>query len=160
MDDLTLWLQDNRTLLIYAVVIIALLEVSLRLYRGTLRLVRRRRAPQLNPKLQKYAGRSETEIEADRLAAEKIISTSSTGAVAGYEVVRQIEAVFVDGLRSPGEATSALKTSAGKLGANALINLSQERTAAGRCTAQGDAVVVRPIRQKPADCKKSINTRD
>ncbi|MFH1417944.1 MAG: hypothetical protein ABII12_06635 [Planctomycetota bacterium] len=155
MEDILLWLQDNRTLLICVVVVIAVLEIFLRLYRGTLRLVRRRRAPQLNPKLQKYAGRSDAEIEADRLAAEKIISTSSTATVAGYEIVRQIEAVFVEGLRSPGEATSALKASAGKLGANAVINLSQERTAAGRCTAQGDAVVVRPLRRAPAGRKRN-----
>jgi uncharacterized protein YbjQ (UPF0145 family) len=39
---------------------------------------------------------------------------------------------------------TALKAQASRRGANALINLSQERTAAGRCSAQGDAVVVKP----------------
>jgi uncharacterized protein YbjQ (UPF0145 family) len=59
-------------------------------------------------------------------------------------LVRQIEAVFVEGFKSPGEAVTALKAAAAKLGANAIVNLAQQRTAAGRCTAQGDAVCVRP----------------
>ena len=55
-----------------------------------------------------------------------------------------LEAVFVEGHRSPQEAMQALRAAAGKLGANAIINLTHERTTAGRCTASGDAVLVRP----------------
>jgi len=68
--------------------------------------------------------------------------------VAGFEVVRQIEATFVEGYRTPGEATLALKAAAARHGANAIIHLAQQRTAAGRCTAQGDAVLVRPVAGK------------
>src|SRR5262249_6399323 len=97
----------------------------------------------LHPNLQKYAGRSEQEIEADRAAALKIISTSSTARITGFQLLQQIEAVFVEGYRTPEEAVSALKAAAGRKGANAIINLTQSRTAGGRCTAQGDAVLVR-----------------
>lgn len=108
------------------------------------RAVRGRRAPVLNPRLTRYAGYSEEQAAADRLAAAHIIATSSTGAAAGFEIVRQIEAVYIDGCRSPEEALLSLKAAAARLGANAVVNLAQHRTAAGRCTAQGDAVLVRP----------------
>jgi len=122
------------TILIFVLVVIQRIRDFLR---------RRSPAGPLNTRLQKYAGKSPAETEADRQAAAKIIATSSTGNVAGYEIVRQIEAVFVEGYRSPEDAVLALKVAAGRLGANAIINLSQQRTAAGKCTCQGDAVVVR-----------------
>ncbi|HEY3245568.1 MAG TPA: hypothetical protein VGM03_19670 [Phycisphaerae bacterium] len=106
--------------------------------------VRRRRPAVINPKLAKYAGRSEAEINAELEAARKIIATSSTGQIAGYRMVRQIEAVFVEGLRTSEEAVLALKAAAARRGANALINLTQQRTTAGRCAAQGDAIYVQP----------------
>lgn len=114
------------------------------LLRRVLRGLRRRRPAQIHPKLAKYAGRSEADIEADRIAAQNVIATSSTSSLAGYDIVRQIEAVFVEGHRAPQEAVQALRAAAGRLGANAIINLAQERTTAGRCTARGDAVLVRP----------------
>lgn len=149
--DLLQWLQDHPVLLAGVaggLILIALIQ--------RVRARRRRRAepPRLHPKLQAYAGRSEAEIEADRQQAAKIIATSSTGTVAGYEILRQIEAVYVDGYRTPQDATEALKAVAGRRGANALVNLSQQRTAAGRCTAQGDAVRIRPLppkQRQPAD---------
>lgn len=104
--------------------------------------IRRRRPPKLHPNLQKYGGRSDEEQNADLDASLKIVATSSTPTVAGYKIVRQIEAVFVDGCRAPAEAVTALKAAAARRGANAVINLSQQRTAAGKCSAQGDAVVV------------------
>lgn len=105
--------------------------------------MRRRRPPKLHPNLQKYGGRSDEEQQADLDASLKIIATSSSSTVAGYKIVRQIEAVFVDGCRAPTEAVTALKAAAARRGANAVINLSQQRTAAGKCSAQGDAVVVK-----------------
>jgi len=135
------WLQNHRMLLLYAVAVLLGLVFLQRLFRK----LRRRRPPApLHPRLQAYAGRSEADIESERRDAEKIIATSSTGSVAGYEIVQQIEAVFVEGYRTPQEATMALKAAAARKGANALINLSQQRTAAGRSTAQGDAVLIRP----------------
>lgn len=140
--DIMQWLVDNRFLLVGVVVTLGLLALLQRIIGG---LRRRSRPTKLHPKLQAYAGRSADDIEAERIEAEKIIATSSTNEVAGYEIRQQIEAVFVDGLRTPREAVTALKAEAGRKGANAVINLTQSRTSAGRCTAQGDAVLIRPI---------------
>lgn len=138
MDVLT-WLESNRSLLVVVVAVLFVLVGVQRIGAA----IRRRRPAQLHPNLQKYAGRSDEEIEADRNAALKIIATSSTARITGFQMIQQIEAVFVEGYRTPEEAVTALKASAGKKGANAIINLSQSRTAAGRCTAQGDAVLVK-----------------
>ena len=61
--------------------------------------------------------------------------------------MQQIEAVFVDGYRETGAAIEGLKAEAGLKGANALINLTQQRTTAGRCQASADAVIVRPAEE-------------
>lgn len=131
------WLTTDR--LIIAVVVLTVLVVIRRVRRA----LRRRRPVQLHPKLAKYGQPDPAEVRAELEASRKIIATSSTEAVAGYRIVQQIEAVFIDGCRTPEDAVAALKAAAGRRGANAVINLRQKRTAAGRCTAQGDAVVVR-----------------
>lgn len=82
--------------------------------------------------------------ERERLAA-RIIATSSTQSIVGFEVLRQIEAVFADGYRSQPLAVEALKARAAQQGANAVINLASERVPNGKCAARGDAVIVRPI---------------
>ena len=87
--------------------------------------------------------------EAERLAG-KIIATSSTGAIAGFEIVRQIEAVFTDGHPTSGEAVEHLKAAAAEKGANAVINLNSAQPPSGKCIAHGDAVIVRPVEEKPA----------
>ena len=56
-----------------------------------------------------------------------------------------MEAVFVEGYRSPEEALIALKAAAADRGAIGMLNVRTERTTAGRCTASGDAIVVVPI---------------
>ena len=137
--DLLTWLENNRSLLVVVVAVLAVLVGVQRLSAA----IRRRGPATLHPNLQKYAGRSDEEIEADRNAALKIIATSSTARITGFQLLQQIEAVFVEGYRTPEEAVTALKASAGRKGANAIINLSQNRTAGGRCTAQGDAVLVK-----------------
>lgn len=142
MDAVSQWLQDNTFLLVIITAVLFVLVVLQRLMRVWRRL---RPAGPLHPKLAAYAGRSPEDIDEERRMAERVIATSTTGAVAGYVIVQQIEAVFVEGYRSPQEASTALKAAAGRRGANALINLTQQRTAAGRCSAQGDAVKVRPI---------------
>ena len=83
--------------------------------------------------------------------ARRIIATSSTATIAGFEIVRQIEAVFTDGHRSPTEAAEVLKALAARKGANALVNLAGTRLPSGKCAASGDAVVVRPRDVPPAD---------
>jgi uncharacterized protein YbjQ (UPF0145 family) len=133
------WLGSRRLLI--AVVLLLVLLIVMRRVRWA---VRRRRPAVINPKLAKYAGRSEAEINADLEAAAKIIATSSTAQIAGYRMVRQIEAVFVENHRTSEEAITALKATAARRGANALINLTQQRTTAGRCAAQGDAIYVQP----------------
>lgn len=139
--DVGTWLQGNRPLLLGITIVLLVLLLLQRLI-GKIR--RRGKAAPLHPKLQAYAGRTEADLQAEQQDAAKIIATSSTGTVAGYKIIQQIEAVFVEGYRTPQEAITSLKASAARSGANAIINLAQQRTAAGRCTAQGDAVRIRP----------------
>ena len=141
------WIVEHRSWIAVGTSLLFVLVVMERV-RGY--LWRRSPAGPLNPRLQKYAGKSPAETEADRQAAAKIIATSSTGTVAGFDIVRQIEAVFVEGYRSPEDAVLGLKVAAGRLGANAIINLSQQRTTAGKCSCQGDAVIVRSMRSDGA----------
>lgn len=134
-------LAEYRDWIIIAVLVLFGLVILQRIFAA----IRRWRAPApLHPRLAKFAGKSDADLEADRKAAGLIDATSSTNRIAGYDVLRQVEAVFVEGYRTPEEAVTGLKAAAGRLGANAIINLSQERTGSGKCTAQGDAVVVKP----------------
>ncbi len=141
------WLEANRWTI--AGVATAFLLIVIVLGRMGAALRRRRRAAPLHPKLARYGGLSEAEISRQREDVLKIIATSSSDRIAGYEIVRQIETVFVEGYRTSEEALLALKAAAGRLGANAVMNLSQQRTAAGRCSAQGDSVLVRPLTPVP-----------
>lgn len=141
MQAIEVWLASHKFELFVAVVVLLMLAILQRMWRG----MRRRRKPaELHPRLQPYAGRSDADIAAEQFDAAKIIATSSTPTVVGYELIRQIEAVYVEGHRTPNDAVTALKAAGARKGANAIINLSQSRTAGGRCTAQGDAVVVQP----------------
>ena len=148
--------EDYSDIFYYGAIGLGVLLFVLFLLRFFRRLFRKQGgAVQLHPKLQKYAGFTEAEIEAECLEAEKIIATSSTTSVAGYVLIRQIEAVFVEGHRSQKDALQAIKAAAGRCGGNAIINLSQDRTAAGKCSAQGDAVLLKPKGQR----KKSDGAR-
>ncbi|MBW7906999.1 MAG: hypothetical protein LC135_11775 [Phycisphaerae bacterium] len=82
--------------------------------------------------------------ELERLAA-RIIATSSTATIAGFQIVRQIEAVFTDGHISPTRAVDVLKALAAEKGGNAIVNLASERLPTGKCAARGDAVIVRTL---------------
>lgn len=111
------------------------------------RALRRRRPTIINPKLAKY---SVDHAELDRKrreVAKKIAATSTSARLAGFKIVRQVEAVFVEGYRSPEEALIALKAAAAERGANGILNVGTERTAAGRCSASGDAVIVASLQQ-------------
>ncbi|MCB9852898.1 MAG: hypothetical protein H6819_07365 [Phycisphaerales bacterium] len=139
--DIANWLVSHRLELGIAVVVLLGLLMLQRMWRG----IRRRRKPApLHPKLQPYAGRTDADIASEQVDASRIVATSSTPSIVGYQLIRQIEAVYVEGHRAPNDAVTALKAVAARKGANAIVNLSQSRTAGGRCTAQGDAVVVRP----------------
>jgi uncharacterized protein YbjQ (UPF0145 family) len=155
MDELGRWLQENQLLLGMAVAALAMLVVVSRVLGRIRRLVKRRRPARLHTKLRQYGDRTDAEVQADNRAAAKIIATSSTEAIVGYDMLRQIEAVFVEGHRSQEQAVAALKAAAGSLGANAITNLTQHRSSAGRCVAQGDAVLIRPPRRKPGATERS-----
>ncbi len=122
-----------------------ILLILLGVFRWSVRRWRRRRRDsrpvRLHPNLQKYAGPHRLASERRR-EAQKILATSSTADIAGYRVVEQVEAVFVDGFSRPEEALEGLKAVAALKGANAVTNVRQERSTAGRYAASGDAVKV------------------
>jgi hypothetical protein len=91
-----------------------------------------------------YGHLQEKQREISELAAQ-IVATGSTAVIAGFQVVRQVEAVFTEGQRSPAEAVEALKALAARKGANAIINLNGQRLPNGKFAASGDAVIVRPL---------------
>ena len=118
------------------------------LYRKVRRAIRRRRGFALHPKLEKYGDHREAEAEVAakrREEASRIVATSSTATIAGYEIAEQVEAVFVDGFRRPEEALEGLKAVAAMKGANAVANVRHDRDAGGHCDARGDAVIVRRL---------------
>lgn len=131
---------DWRIKILLALVVFLLL---LWMARKVRRAIRRRRPVKLHPKLQRY-GEEDPELVAKRRAeATKIIATSSTATIAGYELIEQIETIYVHGLRRPEDAQDAIKAVAAMKGANAVTNLRHERGDHGRFAAAGDAVIVR-----------------
>lgn len=117
-------------------------------YRRLVRAIKRRRPPALNPKLQKYGGQGDPQevVAAQRrLEAAKILATSSTPQIAGYELIEQLDAVFVDGFRRPEEALEGLKATAAMKGANAVTSVRHTHAPSGKCSAAGDAVIVRKL---------------
>jgi uncharacterized protein YbjQ (UPF0145 family) len=128
------------------VAFVALLAALL-IYRRVRRALRRRRPVRLHPKLQKYGQAygepDEKFLTKRRVEAEKIIATSSTPTIAGYEIIEQVEAVYMDGLRRPEDALEGLKAVAAMKGANAVANVQRSRGSDGKYTASGDAVIVR-----------------
>ncbi|MFQ6047770.1 MAG: hypothetical protein ACE5K7_00215 [Phycisphaerae bacterium] len=152
-----------QKIVIYIVAICgALLAVVItRVILGLVRRVRRRRAGRLHPRLQPYAGPDPRLIAERRRQAARILATSSTGQIPGYQVLQQVEAVYVDGFRRPEEAIEGLKATAALKGANALINVRHEHSTTGRHAASGDAVVVRKLTDarldRPAGPAESAN---
>lgn len=144
-EDASAWL-DLSDWKWKALVALLVLVLVVWIYRKLRRLVRKRRPPQLHPLLRKYGegyGEPDEALTAKRRAeAAKIVVTSSLPTIVGYEIVEQVEAVFVDGFRRPEEALEGLKAVASMKGANAVTNVSHERGANGRCAARGDAVVI------------------
>ncbi len=136
--------SDWRVRLLLGLLVLAVL---IWFWRRVDRALRRKRPPILHPKLQPYAGGAPDEkLTAQRRAeAARILATSSTPQITGYEIVEQIEAVFVDGFRRPEEALEGLKAAAAMKGANAVANVRQERHVSGKCGASGDAVVINKL---------------
>lgn len=146
--DFQFWIEtavSNRYLILGSALAIIVLYLVMRVWRFIRRQIRRRRPLNIHPNLQKY---NIDHAELDRRRREQaiqIVATSTSNRLAGYRIVRQVEAVFVEGYRTPEEAVIALKADAVERGANAILNVSTQRTAAGRCTASGDAIVAAPI---------------
>ncbi len=142
------WFLENRGWLLPLLGIFAILIVLRVIWSRVRRSIRRRRGPTIHPKLQKY------NVDLAALQAERrelsrgIVATSTSGRLAGYRVVRQVEAVFVEGLPTPDDALIALKASAVERGANAILNVQTGRTAAGKCSASGDAVLVAEVQPR------------
>jgi hypothetical protein len=82
--------------------------------------------------------------EVRRLAGQ-ILTTSSTTRVIGFNVIRQVEAVFTDGCPSSVAALELAKALAVRKGANAIINLQTQQAPGGKWVACGDAVIVRAL---------------
>ena len=95
------------------------------------------------------AGMQEVRLKQEEIArlAARIIATSSTSRIAGFGIVRQIEAVFSDGEKSSEAAVERVKAHAVEKGANAIINLQTRQTPSGKWVANGDAVVIREYGQ-------------
>ncbi len=113
------------------------------------RQIRLSRPARIHPSLARYnVDRVELQRRQRELAGG-IVATSTSNRLAGYRLVRQVEAVFVEGFSTPEDAVIALKATAVERGANAILNVATEHTAAGRCTASGDAVLVSPVNIAP-----------
>jgi hypothetical protein len=97
-----------------------------------------------------HAGFEEVRLQHEEIKrlAEQIMATSSTGRIAGYGLVRQVEAVFSEGQKSAEAAVELVKAHAARKGANAVINLRTQQIPSGKWVAGGDAVVVKNMRQR------------
>jgi hypothetical protein len=129
-----------------AVAVVALTVIARIWRRGRESLEDRRHRAEVRAQ-RGYLERQRREVE--RMAS-RIIATSSTATIAGFRIIRQIEAVFTDGQPSPNKAVELLKALAAEKGANAIINLHSVRPPSGKCLAHGDAVIVQPEEQAPA----------
>lgn len=110
-------------------------------------LIRRRRdaiaaARRREEYRQQFEASQQQQQETARLAT-RIITTSSQATIAGFEIIRQIEAVMTDGHTSPTKAVESLKAVAAQKGGNAIINLISEKEPGGKYFARGDAVMVK-----------------
>jgi len=147
--ELQHWLDvGGRPLKVLGAVVVALLILWMAL--KILRRLRRRRPARLHAKLQVYAGvcgpADEGLAEKRRAEAARIVATSSTDRIAGFEIVEQVEAVFVDGFFRADEALEGLKAASAMKGANAVVNVRQTQGAGRKYSACGDAVVVERAR--------------
>lgn len=152
VDQIPLPPPFNKIAVASAAALVVLLVLRAVLQRFS-RMLRSRRPAAIHPNLQKYnVDHAELDRRRKELAA-RIIATSTGGRLAGFRIVRQVEAVFVEGYRTPEEAIVALKAGAAERGANGILNVQTDRTSAGRCTASGDAVVVAPLVAKMPERK-------
>lgn len=98
--------------LIYAVLIGVALLVLRRLLGGLGRAWRRNKPVNINPKLAKYNVDKAEVARQQRELSHQIEATSTGRHLAGYRIIRQVEAVFVEGYATPEDALIALKATA------------------------------------------------
>lgn len=144
LDSLFTWLNFSplQTLLAKIGLIILGIGIGLWVIQKIAVYLRSFRPVQIHPNLAKYAGEDDPGAQQRRQMAARIRSTSSSDQVPGYKIIQAVEAMYVDGFRTPTEAMEGLKAAAAEKGANAVINVRHERSSLGRCSASGDAVVV------------------
>lgn len=151
--DVRSWLdripESIRPWLIYGGAGLLAVLIVRAVLRAIARSARRRRPATIHPKLARYNIDHAEVARRNRELAVRIIASTTGAQLAGYRITRQIDAVFVEGHRTPDDAMIALKAMAADRGANGLINVRTERTAAGKCSASGDAVLVEPQPASP-----------
>ena len=134
-------LDPTRQKLVWVGIAVIALAIALKIIQAIGQFIRSMRPARINPKLAKYAGDDDPSVQARKLMASRIRSTSSTDLIPGYKIIQAIEALYVEGFRTPADALEGLKAAAAEKGANAIINVHHERSSMGRCAASGDAVV-------------------
>lgn len=143
------WVVANPTKVAIGIAVLVGLIALRKLVRFVARQIRLSRPTVIHPSLAKYnVDRVEVQKRQRELSAG-VVATSTSNRLAGYRLLRQVEAVFVQGFSSPEDALIALKATAVERGANAILNVKTEHTAAGRCTASGDAVLVAALTPAP-----------
>lgn len=149
ISQLGSWLHLSDTQVLIAKIGLVILCVAIVLWaiKKVIMSIRGLLPTRINPKLSQYAGDADPQNRRRREMAATIKSTSSTDQVPGYKILQAVEALYVDGFRTPVEALEGLKAAAAERGANAIINVRHERSSLGRCSASGDAVVVETTAQ-------------
>jgi len=127
---------------------VLVLIIMLMILRKIRRAIRRRGPVKLHPKLQKYGRGYYDAPDPEHLAqqrdqAQQIVATSSNSTIVGFEIVEQVEAVYVDGFHTSDDAMQGLKAMAAMKGANAIVNTTRGKDPSANYTAAGDAVIVR-----------------
>lgn len=152
------WL-NNQDPVVQLVVMAAGALIVLALLGTLLRGWRERRADAARrAQVRRTQAAVQEQLEEQERLALRIVATSSTRTIAGFAVIRQIEAVFTDNHQTPAKAVEALKAAAARKGANAIVNLSGKREPNGKCSASGDAVVVKPLAPRGAPPRGSAPT--
>lgn len=114
-----------------------------------LRIIGRRReavaAARARAELREGMQEVRLKLEEIHRLAERIITTSSTSHIAGYVIVRQVEAVFSDGCKSSALAVDMVKALAAQKGANGIVHLQSQQAPGGKWVASGDAVLIKAL---------------
>jgi len=128
--------------IVYAAGALIVLVILLRILR---RVRDRARDARVRAELRREKEEFRLQQEELRKLAARIVATSSTGRIAGYALVRQVETVFTEPRASSVAAIELAKALAAQKGANAIINFQSQPAPTGKWIASGDGVVVKLI---------------